>query len=152
MVKEAQNVKINWFKKHKSRITIVALVAIIILLLARPPQEAEPPITYNHPTERPTQHVQAAEPKFETITLNGTGVKPTDPFELSSGGYRVSLTHTGTGNFIVDLMDSSGNATESLANEIGNANLTRVIRVDKGKYLFAVDHADGPWTIKIEAL
>jgi hypothetical protein len=140
--------KANWFKAHKYQIIIGVLVSIVLVLLARPPQDSNP-ITYNPPPSSTKNTLQA--PKFEAINLSGTGAKVTDPFELKNGGYKVSSNHIGENNFTVYLVNSQGENGPLVANEIGSANVSDVINVKGGKYFFKVG-ASGNWTIKIEAL
>lgn len=140
-------------KKVSNKVVAGVFIGIIILisLVLIPGKDNSPPITYNPPAME-TEKETPPELKFKTINLSGIGVKPTDPFELKSVGYKVTVTHEGESTFIVHLMDSSGTRIETIANEIGSTSLTRIISVEKGKYFFAIDYADGPWTIKIESL
>ncbi len=94
----------------------------------------------------------ATAPTFSPITLTGTGQQATKTVTLPTGGYRVTMTHDGQDNFIVHLVDSGGNTIgSSLANEIGPQNISQVINVAGGDYLFNVE-ADGNWTIKIDSI
>lgn len=109
-------------------------------------------ITYNGPQATSTERKAEPEQKFETVTLSGTGKKVTEQVGLASGGYKVTLTHTGESNFIVRMLNEKGVDTgSSLVNEIGPIDASQAINVPDGKYFFNVE-ADGDWTIKIEKL
>lgn len=141
-------------KSPKSQVVkIVAVIIGIIIILAigvsLGSSNDSSPITYQPPGQ--TQDVESSEPKFEAITLTGTGQKVTEPFELRPGGYKVSSEHVGTNPFSVYLVNSKGEDGPLVANEIGDARVSDIVNVKGGKYLFKVQ-ADGKWTIKIEAL
>ena len=59
-----------------------------------------------------------------------------------------SMDYTGESNFAVILLDSQGNYTALLANEIGSYNGTTSEQLTTGKYFLDVD-ASGPWSIDI---
>ena len=59
-----------------------------------------------------------------------------------------SMDYTGESNFAVILLDSQGNYTALLANEIGSYNGTTSAQLTTGKYFLDVD-ASGPWSIDI---
>jgi hypothetical protein len=65
-----------------------------------------------------------------------------------AGGETVTLSHKGSGNFIVDLIDpSDGSMVDNIANTIGSGNETTQV-YHSGDYALDVT-ADGPWTISI---
>lgn len=75
------------------------------------------------------------------------GQVATELFTLGAGLTRVNMTHTGDHNFIVWLLDSSGDEIELLVNEIGPFNGSGALRIEQaGQYLLTVD-ADGSWEI-----
>jgi hypothetical protein len=93
----------------------------------------------------------SAPASFQTIVLSGHGQQATKVFTLPAGGYRITMTHDGLGNFIVILADNQGKSIGTLANQVGKANVSQVINASGGSYVCNVG-ADGNWTIKIEAL
>jgi hypothetical protein len=59
------------------------------------------------------------------------------------------MQHTGTSNFIVHLLDSSGNIVEFLANQIGSFTGSAAVGITQpGIYLLDIT-ADGEWSITI---
>ena len=86
----------------------------------------------------------------ETRSFSGPGDRATSMFRLSSGLKKVSATHQGEDNFVVYILDSTGEEVDLVANEIGTANVSSTLTVpEDGLYLFVVE-ADGPWTIKVK--
>lgn len=88
----------------------------------------------------------------EKRNFSGNSPAATPLFELSGGLHRVTLTHQGDANFIVDLLDENGASVVpmGLVNEIGPFEGSRAIQVpEDGIYLFSVE-ANGPWTINVE--
>lgn len=60
------------------------------------------------------------------------------------------MSHDGSSNFIVWLMDDQGNKVELLANEIGSFDGSTAISITTpGTYLLDVD-SDGNWKASIE--
>ncbi len=89
---------------------------------------------------------------LRTTSFSGSSKTATDLFELSRGLKRFNMTHQGSENFIVDLLDENGARVEiaGLVNEIGPFNGSKAVQVpEDGIYLLQVE-ADGPWTIQVE--
>lgn len=85
------------------------------------------------------------------VELAGTGQTVTDPFTPPGAINRIILTHQGGSNFIVTLYTASG-GDELIANTIGDYQGIRPMLASDGTdYYFEVD-ADGPWTIRVEAI
>ena len=83
------------------------------------------------------------------IDLSGFGQQATEEFFLKEGLAVVTLFHNGSSNFMVKLLDSGGENTEHLANEIGHCLMSRAVRVEKtGNHILNVK-ADGKWQIVI---
>ncbi|MEI6426312.1 MAG: hypothetical protein WCO66_03065 [Candidatus Absconditabacteria bacterium] len=81
-------------------------------------------------------------------TLNDVGGKIIGPFNLTQGLHKFKLSHNGESNFSVTLLYNNGDYISLLANEIGNANSSLGVRIDKsGDYYFNIT-ADGTWTIE----
>src|SRR5512135_309927 len=54
-----------------------------------------------------------------TTSFSGKGQTATQLFSLQSGLKIIKMTHDGTSNFIVHILDSNGNEVDYLVNEIG---------------------------------
>ena len=80
--------------------------------------------------------------------LSGKGMFVSSPFSLNEGLTKFSFTHNGESNFIVQLLDQSGDVEALYANDIGNYNGSRIEYVDSGIHLLNID-ADGDWTLNI---
>ena len=92
------------------------------------------------------------------VSLRGLRDDVAGPIELQAGLVDFTLVHSGTGNFVVDLMKPDGNLVDNLANESGSFRGTRRLGVRAGSApgaepgvhgLFVT--ADGDWTISIQA-
>lgn len=85
-----------------------------------------------------------------TTTLHGKGQAATQLFSMQSGLKTITMTHDGTSNFTVLLLDREGNVVEYMVNEIGKFNGSKAEAIQNdGIYLFDVQ-ADGNWTISIQ--
>jgi adenine-specific DNA methylase len=81
-------------------------------------------------------------------TFTDQGPHHTVFFTAKTGALRLTLQHTGSSNFIVELLDAQGRLVDLAANEIGPYQGTKVVRIPaNGIYLFTVE-ADGAWTIE----
>lgn len=102
------------------------------------------------PTEIPTPTTEPSPtPLPEPITLKGHGKTVTKPFIPPGAVNRVSLTHNGQRNFIVQAYRTDGKE-DVLVNTIGAYEGTRPIFGANEQY-FEVN-ADGDWTITIEVV
>lgn len=81
--------------------------------------------------------------KFEEskLSLSGSGDTATEMIELEAGFAVFEGSYSGSGNFIVQLMDENGNNVELLVNEIGSYN---------GK-TFAIINTDGNYYLNVTA-
>jgi predicted small lipoprotein YifL len=119
-----------------------------------PPAPAPPPTPAEAPAETPPPAPPVAP---ETVTCNGRGDDITEKFVLEEGITVFTLTHDGSSNFIVELLDKSGSMQELLVNEIGSFDGSVAIGVDERAFLSAEPgahileiSADGDWTAVIE--
>ena len=81
--------------------------------------------------------------------FTGSEQAATDLFHLR-GGLRVfRLSHHGRSNFIVRLLDQSGQSVETLLNDTGEVDASKPVRVSEGYYALDLD-ADGEWVISHE--
>jgi hypothetical protein len=86
----------------------------------------------------------------ETGTFSGTGPAATPLFAAPTGLRRVTFSHSGSRNFIVQFMDAQGQRLDLVHNGIGPADGSQGVRVPSaGVYLFNVQ-ADGAWEIRLE--
>lgn len=115
------------------------------------PRRATPTLTPVPPTATPTPKPQPPTPipAPEVIELSGRGQQVTRKLEMPSAINRVSLTHNGESNFIVTAFGPQGEE-ELLVNEIGAYRGTRAI-YSGGKWFLELT-ADGPWTLRIQAI
>ena len=100
----------------------------------------------------PTGHTppNQAPLRIESFVVRGTGQEASRLFDLEATLYVFKLEYSGPDNFIVRLLDASGNSIETLANVIGEFDGSRAVRVPiRGKYLLNVAHASGPWSATI---
>lgn len=96
--------------------------------------------------ERETADAEAAS---DLHRLMGVGQQATDFLELSSGLWRISLSHGARGHFAVWLLDSDGERVELLANTSGAFHGTKLVQIKRsGQYLCDVS-ADGSWDILV---
>lgn len=86
---------------------------------------------------------------FKPTVIEGRGTKATEQFSLQEGLAVLKLSHKGESNFIVQLLNSTGETIEYLSNEIGDFQGTTALKIPKNDtYLLNVD-ADGDWEIEI---
>jgi hypothetical protein len=92
------------------------------------------------------------------ISLRGPGDYVAGPIELQAGRVDFTLVHSGTGNFVVDLVKPDGALVDNIANERGSFRGTKRLGVRAGGApgaepglhgLFVT--ADGDWTISVQA-
>jgi hypothetical protein len=81
----------------------------------------------------------------------GAGPAATPLFSLAAGLRRVTFTHTGGRNFIVQLLDATdGRTLDYVTNVIGPADGSQGVQIRQaGVFIFTVE-ADGPWTLAVE--
>lgn len=104
------------------------------------PTNTPEPSATPEPTATPT-------PLPEPIVLKGAGKAVTDPFILPASINRVTLTHKGSRNFIVQSY-GAGDKQDYLVNTIGAYNGIRPM-IGEGEWYLEVN-ADGAWEIAIE--
>lgn len=83
-------------------------------------------------------------------SLTGHGQQASQMFSAGSGLATFKMTHDGSANFIVTLLDSNGERIGSLVNEIGPFDGSKATRIPKGGIYILDIAADGNWTIDIE--
>ena len=82
--------------------------------------------------------------------FGGSGDKASDTFSLSKGTARITLTHAGNLNFIVELLNSDGTVAEMLVNQVGPYDGSTVVNIPvPATYILKVQ-ADGEWLVSVE--
>lgn len=122
---------------------------------AESPEETPTEITYidkqeNTAVSEPIlQSEQITEP--ETFELSGNGPEATSKFKLEKGLSKFTMTHDGSSNFAVWLMDGSdGQKVDLLANDIGLFDGSTAVGITSGgEYILNIE-ADGPWKVTVE--
>lgn len=85
----------------------------------------------------------------EPIVLSGYGNQETKPIQLETGLYDVKLTHNGSGNFIIWIVNHMGTKLDYLVNEIGTYDKLRAMHItNTGEHTFDVT-ASGNWSLTI---
>lgn len=92
--------------------------------------------------------VIASVPEPDPLTLTGTGQEATDTFELEPGLSIYELSHTGSSNFQVWLMNNEGEKKELLVNRIGDFEGSNAVGLLGGQHLLDIE-ADGDWEITV---
>ena len=98
------------------------------------------------PVPTPKTDDQSAAP----IELSGKGDQASSKFQLQSGLSTWKITHDGTSNVQISLLNSEGKYIDMPLNEIGRYSGKQIVRIGKpGEYLLNVK-ADGKWTVTID--
>ncbi|MDP2210919.1 MAG: hypothetical protein Q8J63_04185 [Candidatus Aquicultor sp.] len=113
------------------------------IVVANPQKEAKP-----KPTSTTTEALKVVEPKL--INLSAKGQQASSKFNLSEGLSVFSMTHKGTSNFAITLLDQNGQHVELLVNVIGSFDGSKAVGIaNAGTYVLDVS-ADGPWSVSIK--
>jgi|GEM_PF-2606726 len=83
-----------------------------------------------------------------TKSFSGSGPTATNLFQMSTGAHTFTVSHSGSSNFIIWLLDMNGQYVDLIVNEIGSHSGSTVVGVDPGGYLMNVE-ADGDWSVSI---
>jgi hypothetical protein len=145
----------NQPKKKKWLWWVIGIIGFFIIVGALSDGGNQPSPSSN--SGNSTEKVGNSEPKEEEvipepapIELSGTSQQATQKFTLESGLSIFKMTHAGTSNFAITLMDSDGQRVELLVNEIGKFDGAKAIGIAKrGEYILDIS-ANGKWTVKIE--
>lgn len=118
------------------------------VIAAAPSQSA--PVQQPQPVPPPAPQPTTPAP----VTISGSGQTASRQFTLQQGLAVFSMQYTGPGNFIVQLLDSSGDQIGTLSNQIGNYSGSQALQIpDSGSYLFNVQagsiQQSGSWSITI---
>jgi hypothetical protein len=159
-------------KMHKKKLYLLILL-IVAFGMTIFPLACSSPSTETATTTQATETTKAEEskeavqteetiatttettPETEPIELpsyefEGKGKSATDIFELESGLVTFKITHKGSSNFSITLMDDAGEYVDLLVNVIGSHEGAKALGIkSSGKYICDIQ-ADGNWTLKIE--
>lgn len=129
------------------RFALILIFALVVVGACAPDEDEEN--SESSSTEETTTEETTTTP--ETVTLSGTGDTATNAFSLELGLTIIRLTHDGSSNFAVLLMNSdSGDRVELVANEIGTFDGSKPIEITTtGNHILDID-SDGNWTASIE--
>ena len=113
------------------------------------PTSTPTPAATSTPVDTPT-NTPTATPTPTPIVLSGNGQEATSIFQLMDGLAIFRMKHDGDSNFIIWLLDGTGNPVDLLVNEIGGFNGSTAIGIEEaGSYLLDVN-GDGNWNVTIE--
>lgn len=99
---------------------------------------------------KPIESQTCTIPTPAPIFLSGTSQQATQKFRLEKGLSIFNMQHTGTSNFAIWLMDSSGQRADLLVNEIGSFDGSKVEGIETaGDYILDIS-ADGSWNVNIQ--
>jgi len=149
----------------------VILAAILLTGCAAPAQTPEPTgpvappvVEPEEPTPTPTptptpEPTPQPEFRIDELKFKGTGDDVSDEFELPEGVTLFAMTHSGSANFIIELLSSTGETIDMLVNEIGAYTGGRalgiqrdaIIGAEPGTYILGIT-ADGKWTVMVGTL
>lgn len=93
-----------------------------------------------------TVNIEEWDPSYEVFSGNGQRV--TDEFNLASVATAALFEHDGNSNFIVRLLDDTGDSAELVINEIGYIDGARAFPTERGDYRLEIN-ADGSWEITL---
>jgi hypothetical protein len=82
-------------------------------------------------------------------SFSGRGMTASAPFQVTQQSLvRFQMHHDGSSNFIIWLLDSSGNRKDLLVNEIGPVDSSKGVSPAPGVYVMQIE-ADGNWTVGV---
>jgi len=115
---------------------------------------AERPMYFDYyhayPAPQPTPTPPTPPTPSYTYDFSGQGTQVTPLMGLQAGLTTFDLTHNGTENFIVWLLDESGNELDLLANDIGSYTGSATFGVSTaGNYRLKIEYASGYWTAHV---
>lgn len=116
----------------------------------RPEPTATPEPT---PTPTPEPTPTPTPVPFEPIVFSGAGPDVVALDDPITDPLLVTLSHSGSSNFQVSLLDANGERVQSLANEIGQWAGTLPVNLRVGdSFAFIEINADGPWEITFDEI
>jgi hypothetical protein len=107
-------------------VVIALLLAVGMITHCSAAAGASSPSSAQAPKPNPAPPVEPA-----PINYSGKGQQAVGKFPLECGLAVFNLTHVGTSNFAVTLLDSNGEMIELLANTIGNFTGAKAVGIEK---------------------
>jgi hypothetical protein len=154
----AEKVKLEVKQKKSSQKGLGCLIIIgFIIIVSAISNSGEKSKNTSTDSSGPSDNKEIVEvakeaPKLEPalIDLSGAGQQASQKFNLEEGLTIFKMTHVGSANFAITLMNSDGERIQLLVNEIGSFNGSKAVSIPKnGEYILDVS-ASGKWTVKIE--
>jgi hypothetical protein len=93
---------------------------------------------------------QASQPKSdwrEVLKLSSKGTKTSPKFEITGSEWRITYTHKGSGNFVIDVERPDGEYVDMVGNIIGNGSDTSYL-YETGFFVLRI--IGDNWTVKVE--
>jgi hypothetical protein len=109
---------------------------------AAPPDVSPTPIP---PTSTPIPPAPTSQPQ----ALTGTGQQAAGPVTLNPGLVVAQMSHQGSGNFAVTVLDDQGQPVDLLANAIGSFDGGKAFQVEEGGSFVLDIAADGAWSVTL---
>ncbi|MGP4009186.1 hypothetical protein [Streptomyces sp. 4N124] len=132
-------------------VAVLTIVVIIVVSVGDATKLTRMPATPDAPAAfRPTLSAAAPTPSEPApIRLSGKGQQATETFTVTDGLAVFHSTCSGCeANFIVELLDSSGQLKDLLVNTIGAYDGSRAQGLSAGRYRLSMQ-ADAAWTVTI---
>jgi hypothetical protein len=154
-------------KGHWVRNVAIALVALIVIVVAvnalskrggassqqsSNAQTSQPAASQPVSSQAPASAKASAQPSvaptaIAAIPLSGSG-QATPHFTVTTGLTVLTATYSGSANFAVELLDSSGGSIDVPINVVGSYSGSVGEPLNAGTYILKID-ASGPWTFVI---
>ncbi len=144
-------------KGHKGRNVVLGIVGLIVLIViinmvsggnksTSTSTPAAPATPAGGAAAAPAKPVAPA--PIAPIQLSGTGQQATSPFTVTSGLAIITAACNCSGNFSIELLDSTGQTKDVAVNVIGSYSGSVGEGLDAGAYSLKIS-ADAPWTVTI---
>ncbi|MFF9196826.1 hypothetical protein ACF09L_16630 [Streptomyces sp. NPDC014779] len=145
----AQGRRRGWLWGGLGALGLVAVVLGVSVVANRGTQETA---ASTQPTTQAAEALSQPSPSPSTIPpirLSGRGQRASETFTMTEGlGIFRSKCSGCSANFIVELLDSSGQTKDVLVNAIGSYDGSKAVGLDAGRYRLNVT-ADAAWSITI---
>lgn len=123
---------------------------IYATLTASVPKATNTPLASDTPENTPTPLATAPpQPTIAPLVLKGNGQQVSSKFNLNAGLAVFQFSYKGTANFIVNLLNSSGDLVDGLTNEIGSFQGAQAVGIDKGGTHILDVKASAPWVVTV---
>ncbi len=81
--------------------------------------------------------------------LRGEGNETTEPFDLTAGTTVFQASYSGTGPFMIELLDANGDPVEQIAAGTGSMSAAKNFTLQQGGAYSLRVAADGPWELAV---